>query len=275
MRIVVDSGCDLPQQLQEKFGAQFHSVPLSMIVDGVTFVDQNLNLDEYIAAFEASANSPVTAAPSPQSFMDQFGPAEENFVVTLSHGISGSHSNACIAKELFAEQNKSFVHVFDSLSATIGESLIALKIAESIKEKMSAQHIVEHVNQFIAGMKTYFLVENFDTIVKNGRMKPYVAKLASMLHIRVIGGVSDGKMDVVGKAIGYKNCVSKLIDLILEEGRDFDQRILGITHVKCLEKAEALRDEILARIHFKDAIIYPIGGICTTYAARGGMVVSF
>ncbi len=276
-KIVVDSGCDLTDDFKNKNGINLESVPLSLQLGQDVYVDTpDLNTEDYLKAMEAYPELAKSAAPSPELFMEKFKGDESVFAVTISSLLSGSFSSAMLAKDMYLEKiGQKFIHVFDSLSAGSGETVVALKINELISKKLPETDIVDQVNKFIEQMKTYFILEKFDTLIKSGRMNPYVAKLASMLNIRPICAGIKGKIELVDKARGQKKAFSKLIDIICKETDDHASRILGITHVKCLEKALEFKDEILSRVKFKDVVIVDATGLCCTYANRGGIIVCY
>ncbi len=277
VKIVVDSGCDMSDEVRKRCGVDIDVVPLNMQVGDKHFTDDsNFDLENYLKEMEACKTAAKSAAPAPELFVDKFKGDESVFVVTLSSHLSASYANANVAMHTYLDEiGKKFIHVFDSLSASVGESLIAMKIAELSKNNFSESEIIERVNNFISDMKTYFVLERFENIVKNGRMNAYVAKLASVLNIKPICAGINGKMTILDKARGYNKAVTKLIDIMKNEKADFENRILGITHVKCLEKAQSLRDEIMKSIKFKDAIIMEASGLCATYADRNGLVIAF
>jgi DegV family protein with EDD domain len=197
------------------------------------------------------------------------------FVVTLSSKLSATYQNAVMAKKIYLEEyGKKFIHIFDSLSASIGEGLIAMKIIENAKRGLSNLEIVENVNNFIKNMRTYFLIDKFDALVKSGRMNPYVAKLASMLNIKPICGEKDGEIIMIEKARGYNKAVKRLIEIIKENAPDIENRIVGISHTICYEKAAAFKDELLKAFRVKDVIITEARGLVASYANKGGFVVS-
>ncbi|MDR1663610.1 MAG: DegV family protein, partial [Clostridiales bacterium] len=217
LKIVADSGCDIRKEQVENEGCVFESVPLNLHVEDRVYVDdENINVEEFLKDME---NSPVvakTASPSPSLFLEKFKEMESVFVITLSSKLSGTYQSAMTAKKMyFEEYGKKFIHIFDSLSASIGEGLIAMKIVECAKKGFDNREIVEQVSHFIKGMRTYFLLEKFDTLVKSGRMNPYIAKIASMLNIRPICGENGaGEIKMLDKARGHGKAVKRLIEII-------------------------------------------------------------
>ncbi len=277
IKIVVDSGCDLTENMRNKNNINIELVPLTMHLGEREFKDnENLDIEQYISEMESYLSTPKTAAPSPQSFLEKYKGDESIFGVTLSSKLSGSYNSAVVAQNMYNEEiGHKFIHIFDSLSASVGETLIAMKIDELHKQNMTNYEIVTYVTEFINNMSTYFILEKFDTIVKTGRMNPYVAKVASLLSFKPICGASEGSMVFLDKARGFNKAISKLISMIEEKCIEPEKRILGISHVKSPKKAQAFKDEIMKKINFKDIIVVEASGLCATYANREGLIIAF
>ena len=277
LKIIVDSGCDFTEDMKAQNGIRVEKVPLSLQIEGKEFIDDEmLNIETYLDEMQNASGSPKSAAPSPQLYMDKFGGEDSVFAVTISSKLSCSYQNAEIAKRAYlSEYKEKFIHVFDSLSASIGETVLVMKINEFIKKNFSEIEIVEKVNAFIKSSKTLIVLEKYDNLVKNGRIKPYIAKLASLLSIKPICIGENGEMALFDKVRGTKKALVRVSEIIAAEKLDFERRILGISHVRCLEKATFLKEEILKRVSFKDIIITPAGGLSATYADAGGIVISY
>jgi len=274
--IVVDSGCDISKELIDSKNCKLTHVPLNLqIEDKVYLDDEELNKDAYMEHMESSAVAVKTSAPSPSLFFEQFKFGDNVFAVTLSSKLSATYQSAMTAKEMYLEEyGKKFIHIFDSLSAAIGEGVITMKIAELLDKGTGANEVVEQVNQFIKGMNTYFIIDKFDNLVKTGRVKPYIAKIASFLNVKPICAAENGEIKMLDKARGYNKALTRMITIIKENTPDIESRVIGITHVKAYEKAVALKDELMKCLKAKDLIIQEGRGISTTYANKGGIVVA-
>jgi len=274
--LVVDSGCDISKDLIESENCKLTHVPLNLqLEDKVYLDDEFFDQDAYLAHMDASTAAVKTSAPSPSLFFEQYKKGDNVFVVTISSKISATYQSAITAKDMYIDEyGKKFIHIFDSLSASIGGGVLALKISELIKNGLSTTEIVDQTNQFIAGMRTYFIIDKFDNLVKTGRVKPYVAKIASFLNVKPICGSKDGEIAMLDKARGYKKALSRLITIIKENTPDIESRVIGITHVKAYEKAVELKEELMKHLKAKDIIIQECKGITTTYGNRGGVVVA-
>jgi DegV family protein with EDD domain len=276
VNIIVDSGCDVSKELINGENCELTHIPLNLQVGEEVFIDdENLDLDKYLAKMEASTVAVKTSAPSPNLFFEQYKKGENIFVVTLSSKLSATYQSAVSARDMYIEEyGKKFIHIFDSLTAAIGEGVITMKIAELVKSGIQPAEIVEQTNEFIKGSRTYFLIDRFDNLVKTGRVSPYVAKVASFLNVKPVCGNEDGEIKMLDKARGYAKAATKLVKMIKENTPDIENRVVGITHVKAYEKAVALKEEIASALRAKDIIIQECRGITTTYANRGGVIVA-
>ncbi|MDR0273394.1 MAG: DegV family protein [Clostridiales bacterium] len=277
VHIVVDSGCDVSKEVIEGENCKLTHVPLNLQIDDTVYVDdENLDLTKYLEHMESSKNAVKTSAPSPSLFMEEFKTGDSIFVVTLSGKLSATYQSAVSAKDMYIEEyGEKFIHVFDSLTAVIGEGIIAIKIAELAKKGMSAIDIKEQVAEFMKNMHTVFILDKFDNLVKTGRVSPYIAKLATVLNIKPVCIASEGTIKMVDKARGYSKAVAKMIQFIKEYAPDIESRTVGITHVAAYEKAVALKEDLMTQLRAKNVIIQECRGVTTTYANRGAVMVAF
>lgn len=276
IKIVADSSCDLTVEMKRLMNIDI--APLILQLGDKSFVDDEaLDVNAYVKEMGQCEVAPKTACPSPDDYMKKYEGSESTFVVTLSHAISGSYNSAMLAKDLFLDEiGNKFIHVFDSLSASAGETLIVHKIYELSKLDLGDIEIVEKVTQYIKEMKTYFLLESLDHLAKAGRLNPIIARIANMFDIKpIMGGAEDGTIKLVEKVRGYKKAFRRLVDTIGEEGKNLEDKILGIAHCNCLDRALQLKEEVLKKYNFKDIIIVDMGGLSSTYADDGGIVIAF
>ncbi len=274
-KIVADSSCDLNDDLKNKLDIGL--VPLKINVDEHTFVDDDtLDVKELLSAMKNSKNPVKTASPSPGDFLKEYEKASNVFVVTLSSALSSTYSNAVLAKNIALEQGNKFIHVFDSLSASIGETLVSIKIFDLIQNNYSRNDIVTKTEEYINEMKTFFILESLDNLIKAGRIGKVIGQIATKLSIKpVMGANDDGTIKLVEKVRGSKRAFKRLVEIIGEQGEQIEEKILGIAHCNALDKAEDLKKEIQKKYNFKDIIIVETAGLSTAYANDGGIILAF
>ena len=278
IKLVVDSGCDISEDVINHENCNISYVPLNLQLEDKVYLDDGtLDIENYLNDMAKSPVGVKTSAPSPNLFYDLFKAAGDSvFVVTLSSKLSATYQSAMTAKRMYLEEySKKFIHIFDSLSASVGQGVIAMKISELIKKGThSMDEIVEHVYKFMKGARTFIILDKYDNLVKTGRIKPYIAKIASFLNIKPICGDHEGEIKMVDKARGFTKAASKLVEFIKNNTPDIEERIVAISHCKCYEKAVALKDEVLKHLKVKDVLIEECKGVIATYANRGGLVLA-
>lgn len=274
-KIIVDSCCDMTSQLKKRLG--IISVPLFLRLGSKEFEDDDaLDLPGFMAKMKACTESVGSASPPPVSFQKAIEKAGNSFIVTLSSKLSGSYSSASMGKVYAEEKGNVNTHVFDSKSASAGEVLLAVKIRELIKKGMSKEHIIHAMNQFIDNMKTYFVLERYDNLLKNGRLNKITGKLISILNIKlVMGSDGNGNIALYAKSRGTAQMIEKILSYIKESGRKTDDENLVISHCNNPGLAKQLSDAIQQKFHFKEIIIVPTKGISSLYADDKGIVLAF
>lgn len=168
------------------------------------------------------------------------------------------------------------VHVFNSRSASIGQTLIALKIQEYADAGNTFEDVVKKVEAFIEHQETMFVLDNLETLRKNGRLSTMKAKLVNILNIRpVMTATPEGTIEQAITVRGNKKALKKMCEEIGNRVSDFENRILGISHCNCKERALFVKAEIERLYAFKKIIIAETAGVATMYANDGGIVISF
>lgn len=274
-RIVANSSCDLNDELRSRLNIGL--VPLNIDVDGQTFRDDDsIDVPKLIKAMKKGINPVRTSSPSPGDFLKEYEKSENIFVVTLSSALSSTYNNAVLAKNMALEKGNKFIHVFDSLSASIGETLVSIKIHDLVQQKFNKEEIVSRTEEYIKGMKTFFILESLDNLIKAGRISKVMGHIATALSIKpIMGEDGKGNIKLVEKVRGRKRAFRRLVNIIGEQGEKMEQKILGIAHCNALDKAEYLKKEIEKRYKFKEIIIVETAGLSTAYANDGGVILAF
>lgn len=275
-RIIGDSCTDLPEVL--KGDPHFVLVPLTLIVDDVSIIDdETFDQADFLRKVKASPNSPKSACPSPEDYMKHFDFEGDIYVVTLSSQLSGSHNSAELAKKLYLEEHpEKNIEVIDSRSASVGQTLISMKIKELIESNHPFEAVVEKVNAFRDGLMTKFVLESLETLRKNGRLSGLQAFIANALNIKpVMGATPEGSIYKVDQARGIVKALIQMAKTIEADVIKPNEKILGIAHCNNRERAEFVKTEILKRIPFKDCFIVDTAGVSSMYANEGGIITCY
>lgn len=275
-KIVLDSCGELTDKMAQT--GLYCNVPLKLELDGETIIDdESFNRIEFLNKVNESKNSPMSACPSPDDYMKAYeGDFDRVYVVTLSSKLSGSYNSAVLAADLYAEDHEDDkkICVIDSKSASVGESLIAYKIQELEEAGKSYEQVIEEAESYRDLIRTYFVLENIDTLRKAGRLSNIKAFVANTLNIKpILGSTDEGEIQQLGQARGVKKALSKMLEEMIASTTNTEERVLGISHCNCPERALAVKESIEKLAKFKEIIIVETMGVSTMYANDGGIII--
>ena len=275
-KIVVDSCCEIPEEINKDLFIE--RVPLTLEVGDATIIDdETFDQAKFLKMVDECPTCPKSACPSPERYMEAYdADVERVYVVTLTSKLSGSYNSAVLGKHLLEEGGKKVptIHVFDSLSASAGETQLVMKIKELEEQGRTFEEVVENVELFKNEMKTYFVLDNLDTLRKNGRLTGLKAVVVSTMNIKPIMYALDGTIAQKSQAIGTKKALRKMADILIEEGKALHEKVLIISHCNCLERAQLMKERLLEKIQFKAVYILNMMGVSSMYANDGGIIVT-
>ena len=274
--IVADSCCELTVDMKKRGNIEI--APLTLEVGGESILDDETFDQKYFLKRVAECpECPKSACPSPDYFRKSFlNGAERCYAVTLSAQLSGSYNSAVLGANLAQEENEDLkIHVFNSRSASIGETLIVKKIVECEEAGMSCERVVETVELYISTQHTYFVLENLETLRKNGRLSKTKALVASALKIKpVMGATSEGDIVQLDQARGINKALMKMVDAIVNDAQHVENKTLAISHCNCPERAEMVKEALLERLAVQDVFVLDTQGVSSMYANDGGIIIA-
>ena len=274
--IVCDSCTDLTEEDLKK--GCYTLVPLTLLVDGEEIIDdETFDQADFLKKVAECPESPKSSCPSPEQYLAKYNcDADHIYVVTLSAELSGSYNSAQLGRNLyFEEYGEKDIYVFNSRSASIGETLIALKIQECEEAGMDFQTVIDTVEAYIEGQHTYFVLENLDTLRKNGRLTGIKSLVAGALNIKpVMGSTPEGTICQKAKARGMKKALVKMADYVEQETENAREKVLAISHCNCEQRAKDFEKILLEKMEVKKSIIVDTAGISSMYANDGGIIVA-
>lgn len=275
-RIICDSCTDFDNNM--KNNKRFSLVPLSLqIGDYQVLDDLCFNQKDFLDKMANSKIGAKTACPSPELFFKEFEKEATNiFVLTLSEHLSGSYQSAVVAKGMYEEEYGQAKNIFvlSSNSASAGQYRLALELNKLCESGLSFSDICDKITKLRDEMKTYFVLENLDTLRKNGRLTGLSAFFATTLNIKPIMGSVDGKIIKLDQARGISKALLKMVDIATKECKSFAKdKIVAITHVNNPDRAKLVAEAFKKTGEFKDVLITSAMGVSTVYAGDGGIVL--
>ena len=272
IRIVTDSACDLPDETAAALGIQI--VPLTIRFGEEEFVDRrDLTPEAFWERCASSPTLPETAAPAPGEFEAAYRSLAADgatgvVVVSLSAALSATMQSAELAARSVSDTIP--VEVVDSRSATMGQGIIALAAARLAASGASMTEVADAVRSLAGRTKVWGALDTLDNLKKGGRIGGAKAMLASVLSIKPIIEVRDGKVEEGGKQRTRSKALAFLVDKVASYG-EIDN--VAVLHAACPDA-----DAFVARIREvsgHDPLVGNIGPVVGSHAGIGTIGVTF
>ncbi len=277
--IVSDSSCDLLMKDFQNDLVRFETVPLKLLVGEREFVDNDdLMVPEMLAAMAEEKTASSTACPSPVDFADAFSQGDQTICFTISSNLSGTYNAAVMGREMVLEEHpEKKICIIDSKSTAGAMILLIRKTCAMIRENpgIDFEELCAQLRLYQAAQRTCFTLENFDNLIKNGRMRPLVGTLLHSLGIHVIAVATlQGTISVAGKARGEAKTYQALTAL-MKDSKDCTDTEVVICHCENQIGAQRLKEQILAELPVKSVDIVPCRGLTSFYAMEKGLIVGY
>lgn len=188
----------------------------------------------------------TTSQINPQRYVEYIEPAlragQDVLYVGMSSGISGSYQSAVIAAEQLREAYpEREIRTVDTLGASLGEGLVALKAAELRDRGLSLDNTVSAALKMSKCMYQVFMVDDLFQLKANGRLSNAASIVGTVLQIKpILKGNEAGQIVCIGKERGRRKAIRTLADHYRDYVKDAESQIVGIAHADCAEDAEYL-----------------------------------
>ncbi len=276
-KILVDSSCDIPQEVAAKAGIVV--VPMPVYIDGKSFLEGvDIFTDRFYADFQSYKELPKTSQPNPNElraiYENLLEQGHEIVAIHLSSGLSSTYQTAVMVKDMCSQPDK--IHVIDSLGASLGFGLLAYLASEIVKQDAEWAVIEQQLLQVRNNMCYVFTLDTLEYLVKGGRVSKTAGFVAGLLDVKPILHINDeGKIDVFGKVRSRKAAIRKLIELMEQEAVNPENQIVAISHAACQEEAEALASEVRQKFNVKDIIMGEIGCVVGSHVGPGTLALFY
>ncbi|ALW88873.1 degV domain-containing protein [Deinococcus arenae] len=271
--IVTDSTSDLTPELLAQIGVT--RVPLYVLFDGKMHKDGlEITPQDIFAGLKAGKKTPSTSQPSPAEFAAAYTQALQSADEVLSIHISGQMSGTVGSARLAAQEFGGKVTVVDSRSVSMGLGLRVLRAAELAHQGLSMNEIVRQLEAAGAKADIRFTVDTLDFLRINGRIGGAQALLGSLLNIKPILIVKDGRVESGGRVRGHKKAMADIVEHVRKYVAQHGSARVA---VMCTPGGEEYVQEVragLAGLNFEDMGDHQIGAVVATHAGPGTVGVT-
>jgi DAK2 domain fusion protein YloV len=267
--ILVDSSCDLPDDLVDRYGMVV--VPVQVIEGETTYLDRiGIARDELYRRMRNGAIF-TTSQPPPaafvQGFEDALSAADTVLAILLAKALSGTFASGQAAARALGAP----ITLVDSRSASLGLGLLALRAAELVEEGWDAPAIAAELNRVRDQSGGFFTVDTFENLLRSGRVGRGRAWLGSLLDVKPILEVTtDGRVAPLDRVRGRDALVPRVLRHLEKRLTPRPQHLrIGIVHAEAPEIADRLRVDIETRFAPRDCLVGEVTAALGVHAGPG------
>lgn len=278
MKMIVDSGSDLTLEQIEAHG--FYFLPYGIVIDGKSKVDQyEISNEEVLNAIKNNQHPKTNQATMEQMtkvFTEIAENNEQAIYIAFSSALSGTYQTACLVKEQVKEDYPDLdITIYDSLSASMGLGKLILDTQEKINASYSFEEIDQYIKDKLNKIRHLFTVKDLKYLASGGRLSKGQAFLGTLLNIKPLLHVEEGKLVPIEKYRGSKKLWHAIIEKMKNENKDFSNETIYMTHADDLEEAEKLKALMVQELSPKDVIISNIGPVISSHTGSGTVAIFY
>ena len=275
VKIITDTTSCLPEAVAERYD-------IPVIPQVINFGDEsylekvNLSNAEFMEKLRNSAQIPKTAAPPPELFAEQFqrlAPSGEPILcIHPSTEVSGTVRSASVAALDFPGVD---IRVIDTRVVASPLGTIVEEAAKWAASGMGIEEIIAGIENLIRRCRVYFLVATLDYLARGGRIGGATHLLGSVLQVKPILALRDGKVDNYEKERTHRRAVARLKEIVCEQAPLDGSAMLSVMHADVPEEAQALRDDLSKIVNQKEIFIADVPPAIVTHGGPGILGVGF
>lgn len=213
--------------------------------------------DEFFKRLKKSKDFPKTSQPAVGDFSEVYKEIIEDgneiIAILFSSKLSGTYNSANLAAQMV---NPEKITVIDSENAVGNvQTLIELGISLA-QEGLSREEIAQKINIQKKRLGVRLTIDTLDYLHKGGRLSNAQALIGSILNIKPIIGLVDGKLIPIDKARGKKKAMQVIMSGIPE-----DVKRIIIMHIMNEEEAIKFKEVLQQKYNKADISINELGPV--------------
>ena len=243
--VITDSDSSLPADVASRYGIR--QVPISVNFGEETF-GAGVDIDDaqVFARVDRDGKLPTTAAPSPGQFVEAYQAAfdegaEAVVCLCVSGEVSGTYGVALAGRDLLPECD---ITVVDSRSLSMTQGFMALAAARAAREGATKGEVVARATDVGGRAHLFAALSTLKYLAMSGRVGHLAAGMASLLNVKPILTIRDGKLDMLEKVRTRRKAWSRVVGLTEQTlgGRPVEE--MSIVHVNAREDARQFEEQL-------------------------------
>lgn len=274
VKIVTDSSCTMEKSLRDELN--IHMMPLSIMVDGVVYPDDDHLPGEKFMDMMANAKAlPKTSQPPIGEFVELYDRLGEDgsevFSIHMTKGLSGTVEAARQASNL----SSSKVTVIDSDFTDQGLSFQVIQAAKLAQAGAGVPEILAEIERVKQNTKLYIGISTLDNLVKGGRISRTTGLLSNIFNMKVVMDFENTELIPVAKGRGVKTFNKWFDELKSELSKIPNVRQIGISHADGLELANGFKEGLQAIFKDMDIPVLHTNPVIATHTGKNAFAIMY
>lgn len=275
IRIVIDSTSDVSQDIIEKYNIKM--IPLTVNFENESFLDKiELNTSDFFKKLSLAEQLPTTTLVSPGAFVEAFSQilseGDQILGIFLASEFSGTYDSARMAKDMIGSDD---IHIIDSRSVCLGTFALILEAISLINQNKTIEEVVKELEEVKDKVVAIAAVDTLKYLEKGGRLSKGQAVVGSLLNIKPILEIKDGKLQVIEKIRGKNKTIKWFDQWIGKNNYDMSDKTVLLFHGDSLDQLKLLRETIEKKYNIKHVIEQEIGAVIGTHTGPGVLGIGF
>jgi len=273
--VVTDSTSSLTPAMGKQYG--LHVIPEYVMFGDQSYYDGvNLDAETFYRLLKNSKKLPTTSQPSIQDFVKLYSDLSEKAEAIVSIHISQKMSATLDSARGACQQLPGVaIQVIDSQSVSMGLGVIAIAAARAAAAGKEVNEVVSLVEALVPRVNVIFAVDTLEYLYKGGRIGGATALMGSVLSIKPVLYIKEGRIEPLEKARTKKRAIERVLDLMAERVGSTEGLHAAIMHCNVPEEAHVLGEQVKARFHPDELIVTEAGPIIGTHSGPGTLGVVF
>jgi len=272
MAVIVDSGCDLPEEILESLN--IHVIPVRLNFGDVHYVDKvSLTSQEFWKEMKNNPIHPQTSQPSPGDFRRQYQFLSSHYDSAISIHIpkklSGTFQSAVTASKTVSNFP---IEVSDSINGSVGMGLIAMSAAEAVQNGKNFNEVCKILENAINNTTIYIGFDKLDNVVKGGRISHTVKKIANFFRINPIITFKEEGIKTIGITFGNNNKADKFKKFVEAKIPINHNFRVGIAHTQMKEFASKWSKDLQKRFGEDNVVLTEVGPALGVHSGPGSLI---
>ncbi|PID86718.1 MAG: fatty acid-binding protein DegV [Chloroflexi bacterium] len=267
--VVVDSTAYIPEALIEKHN--IHTIPLWVNWSGESLRDNvDITPDEFYRRLKSTKEMPSTSQPSAGEFFDLYSKVAEEADSIISLHISSELSGTVASAHAAAKLMEDFpIEIIDSKSTSMGLGFMALAAVRALENGATAKEAAEMVRAMLPDVRIVFMVDTLEFLHRGGRIGGAARLFGSMLSIKPLLELQDGKIEVLEKVRTKKKAMKRLLSIANEACAGKNKVFAAVAHAGAPIGAQLVADEVQKSLNPEELYIVSLSPVIGTHTGPG------